>query len=392
MKRVFLTVLDSCGIGAMPDAPHFGDGDCNTLRRIAASPHFACDTLCRLGLGTVDGVDYAPRAAAPTAAVARMAERSRGKDTTIGHWELAGVVSPTPLPTYPQGFPPALLEEFSARIGRGWLCNRPYSGTDVIRDYGEEHCRTGRVIVYTSADSVFQVAAHEDVVPLEELYAVCRTARDLLCGEHAVGRVIARPFTGSAPHFTRTANRRDFSLPPPRETLLDAVAAAGQTVWTVGKISDIFAGRGVTHSVPTHSNAEGMAATLRAAEAAFEGLCFVNLVDFDMLYGHRQDVDGYASALTAFDNWLPQLFARLQPDDVLMITADHGCDPGDDHTDHTREYVPLLIAGESVRPVNLGTLSTFADVAATAADYLEVPFACEGHSLWPLLKRRNGCD
>ncbi len=389
MKRVFFIVLDSCGIGALPDAAAFGDHDCHTLRRIAGSPHFAADTLCALGLGNIPGLEFLPSSASPTAAVGRLAERSNGKDTTIGHWELAGVVSEKPLPTFPDGFPTAVLNEFSRRTGRGWLCNRPYSGTEVIRDYGQTHCETGDWIVYTSADSVFQIAAHEQIVPLEELYEACRTARQLLCGEYAVGRVIARPFVGSYPDFTRTANRRDFSLAPPRATLLDALKAAGKEVRTIGKISDIFAGRGVTHSTPTHNNAEGMATTLQAVADDFEGLCFVNLVDFDMLYGHRQDIDGYAAAFAAFDRWLPQLMGQLRKDDMLIITADHGCDPGDTSTDHTREYVPLLVVGDSIRGVNLGTRSTFADVAATIADYFDIPFDGDGTSLWPLLKEET---
>ncbi len=381
MKRVFLVVLDSCGIGALPDAAAFGDGDCHTLRRIAASPHFRAENLCALGLGNIAGQSFLPSAEAPQAAYARLAERSNGKDTTIGHWEIAGVVSKNPLPTYPNGFPQSLLDEFSKTIGRGVLCNQPYSGTEVIKAYGKEHCETGKVIVYTSADSVFQIAAHEEVIPPEELYSICRTARAMLVGEHAVGRVIARPFVGTYPHYTRTANRRDFSVIPPRDTLLNALSTAGKTVRTVGKISDIFAGSGVTHSTPTHGNAEGMAAALQAAEETFEGLCFVNLVDFDMLYGHRQDIDGYAAALAEFDAWLPQLLSRLREEDLLIITADHGCDPGDTHTDHTREYVPLLIYGRSVAPVDLGTRDTFAHIAATVAEYLDVPFTGDGQSV-----------
>ena len=381
MKRVFLIVLDSCGIGALPDAISFGDTDCHTLRRIASSPHFNAEALCSLGLGNIAGQSFLPSAVAPQAAYARLAERSNGKDTTIGHWEIAGIVSRNPLPTYPNGFPQSLLNEFSQKVGRGVLCNQPYSGTEVIKVYGKEHCETGKLIVYTSADSVFQIAAHEDVVPLEELYAICRTAREMLVGEHAVGRVIARPFVGTYPNYTRTANRRDFSVAPPRDTLLNALSSAGKTVRTVGKISDIFAGSGITHSTPTHGNAEGMAAALQAAEEDFEGLCFVNLVDFDMLYGHRQDIDGYAAALAEFDAWLPQLLSRLRAEDLLIITADHGCDPGDSHTDHTREYVPLLIYGQPVTPVDLGTRDTFAHIAATVADYFGVPFACDGQSL-----------
>lgn len=382
MKRVFLIVLDSCGIGALPDAAAFGDAGCNTLRRIAASPAFDATNLRRLGLGNIDGVDYIGATDTPTAAVARLAERSMGKDTTIGHWEIAGVVSPRALPTYPEGFPPEVIDAFKAATGRGVMCNKPYSGTEVIKDYGQQHLDSGDLIVYTSADSVFQIAAHEGLVPPEQLYAYCRAAREILRGEHAVGRVIARPFVGDAPNFTRTANRRDFSVEAPRETLLDAVKAAGQMVYTVGKIADIFAGRGVTRSVHTHSNAEGMDAALIALNEDFTGLCFINLVDFDMLYGHRQDVDGYAAAFAAFDRWLPRFLAEMGEEDVLFITADHGCDPGDDSTDHSREYVPLLVCGTGVKPIDLGTRATFADIGATVAEALGVPFVGDGDSFW----------
>lgn len=381
MKRVFLMVLDSCGIGAMPDAAQFGDAGCNTLKRIAAATTFSAECCCRLGLGNIDGVTYLPRAEKPLAAVARLAERSAGKDTTVGHWEIAGVVSSRPMPTYPEGFPQEVLAAFSAATGRGVLCNRPYSGTQVIADYGEEHLKTGDLIVYTSADSVFQIAAHEAVVPPEQLYEYCRMARKILVGEHGVGRVIARPFVGEAPHFTRTANRRDFSLEPPAMTLLDAVKAAGQSVIAVGKISDIFAGRGITRRVPTHGNEEGMAAALAVQQEDFAGLCFVNLVDFDMLYGHRQDVEGYAAAFAAFDRWLPQFLCRMNEEDVLMITADHGCDPGDDSTDHSREYTPLLVCGHGVQPGNYGTRKCFGDIAATVATYLGVDYAGEGEAI-----------
>ena len=388
MKRVFLFVLDSCGIGEMPDAAAFGDHDCHTLRRISTARGFRADTVGRLGLFHIDGQDYGPRAAEPLAAVARMTERSAGKDTTIGHWEIAGVVSPKALPTFPHGFPAAVLEPFCRATGRGVLCNRPYSGTDVIRDYGKQHLETGDLIVYTSADSVFQIAAHESLVPPEQLYAYCRAAREILQGDYAVGRVLARPFTGTPETgFTRTANRHDFSLEPPRETLLDALKAAGQTVWAVGKIADIFAGRGVTRQQFTHNNAEGMAAALQAQREPFAGLCFINLVDFDMLYGHRQDIEGYGAAFGAFDRWLPEFLTGMQPEDLLIITADHGCDPGDDSTDHSREYTPLLLYGASVRPVNLGTRPTFADIGATAAEYLGIHYRGDGASLWPLIKQ-----
>ena len=387
MKRIFLIVLDSCGAGEMPDAAAFGDHDCNTLLRISKSEKFSAVNMCKLGLGNIDGLAFLGREPQPTAAVARMAERSRGKDTTIGHWEIAGLVSAEPLPTYPHGFPPEVLHAFREATGRGVLCDRPYSGTEVIKDFGEQHVKTGDLIVYTSADSVFQIAAHEDVVPLETLYRYCEAARKILCGKHAVGRVIARPFAGSAPDFYRTKNRRDFSLTPPRETMLDAISAAGKDVIAVGKISDIFAGRGVTKAVHTHDNTEGMAAALSLADEDFGGLCFINLVDFDMLYGHRQDVDGYAAAFAAFDRFLPQFLRKLQKEDILLITADHGCDPGDDSTDHTREYTPLLLCGASIQPKNLGTRSTFADIAATVTDYLGVPFAGAGESFLPQILR-----
>ena len=381
MKRVFLFVLDSCGCGELPDAAAFGDHDVNTIKRIAGSPFFKADNLLKMGLGNIDGLSFLPREDHPTALTARMTERSAGKDTTIGHWEIAGLVSEKPLPTYPNGFPDEVLEAFSAATGRGVLCNKTYSGTDVIRDYGEEHMKTGKLIVYTSADSVFQIAAHEDVVPTEQLYDYCRMARKILTGEHAVGRVIARPFTGSYP-FTRTANRHDFSLEPPGETLLDALKAAGKTVYAVGKIADIFADKGVTEKVYTHSNAEGMDRAFEALDKDFEGLCFVNLVDYDMLYGHRRDIDGYAKALAAFDDFLPKFTAAMRQDDVLMITADHGCDPGYTRTtDHTREYTPLIVYGKNVVPGNRGTRPTFADIAATAAAYLGVDYLCPGSSL-----------
>ncbi|MCQ2480208.1 MAG: phosphopentomutase [Clostridia bacterium] len=380
MKRVFLFVLDSCGIGEMPDAHKFGDKDCNTLKRISASPFFSAENTTKLGVGNIDGVDYIPAVQNPLASVGRMTEKSAGKDTTIGHWEIAGVVSDKPLPVYPDGFPKEILDEFSKATGRGVLCNKPYSGTQVIADYGQEHIKTGDLIVYTSADSVFQIAAHEQIVPLETLYEYCRIARKILCGANAVGRVIARPFIGEYPNFTRTANRHDFSLEPPKETVLDALSKNGKEVYAVGKISDIFAARGVTKVVFTHSNNEGMETSLKALQEDFEGLCFINLVDFDMLYGHRQDIDGYAKAFSEFDKFLPSFIEKMRDDDILMITADHGCDPGDSHTDHSREYTPLIIFGKNVKPVNLGTRPTFADIGATVADYFGISFDCNGKS------------
>lgn len=382
MKRIFLIVLDSCGVGAAPDSEAFGDYGVNTLKSCSASKKLSIPTLLKAGLGNMDGVDYLPKEAAPMGAVVRLQEASMGKDTTIGHWEIAGVVSPNPLPTYPEGFPAEVLDAFTEATGRGWLCNKPYSGTDVIRDYGEEQKETGKWIVYTSADSVFQVAANEEWIPLEELYDACHKAREILQGKHGVGRVIARPYVGStAADFKRTAHRHDYSLLPPAQTMLDAIKAAGQDVLAVGKINDIFAGQGTTDFVLNKSNADGMQHTVDYAERDFHGLCFVNLVDFDMQFGHRRDVDGYANALTEFDGWLAQFLPTLGEDDLLMITADHGCDPAYlATTDHTREYVPLLILGPKVRPVNLGTRHSFADIAATVTDLLGVEYETPGKS------------
>ena len=370
MKRVFLIVLDSLGIGAAPDAHEFGDAGAHTLRSVSKSPNFHIPNLIKAGLGNIPGLDFLEKTDTPTASVARLRELSRGKDTTIGHWELAGVVSEHPMPTYPDGFPDEILQAFSAVTGRGVLCNRPYSGTQVIRDYGREHLETGKLIVYTSADSVFQIAAHVDKVPLEELYDCCRKARAILQGEHGAGRVIARPFAGDWP-YVRTADRHDYSLMPPR-TMLNAIEDAGKTVIGVGKISDIFAGSGVTESHPTKGNTHGLSVTMELTERDFEGLCFVNLVDFDMLYGHRNDPDGYAAALAEFDAWLPGFLAKLGPEDAVLLTADHGCDPGDASTDHSREEVPLLIFGE--KPQNYGLQMGFDFAAKTVCRMLGVTY------------------
>ncbi len=379
MKRIFLIVLDSFGIGGMPDAEAFGDIGVNTLASCATSDQLHIPNMIAAGLGSIDGVTCLPKSTG--GAYGRLTEASMGKDTTIGHWEIAGLVSPNPLPTYPQGFPEEVLEPFRQATGRGVLANAPWSGTEVINVYGDEHVRTGDLIVYTSADSVFQIAAHEDVVPLEQLYEYCRIARSQLQGRHGVGRVIARPFVGESGNYRRTANRHDFSLKPPRATLLDAVKAAGLDSIAVGKIFDIFAGQGTTEHVYNRSNADGMAHTLRYAAQDFHGLCFVNLVDFDMLYGHRRDIDGYAKALSEFDAWLPELLDRLGDEDLVMITADHGCDPAyTATTDHTREYVPLLVLGRRVKPVNLGTRGSFSDIAATVAELLEIQLETPGKS------------
>ncbi len=381
MKRVFLFVLDSFGIGAMPDSESFGDVGVNTLKSCATSPNLHIPNMKKLGLGNVDGVDCLGKVEAPSGAFCRLSEASMGKDTTIGHWEIAGIVSPSPLPTYPEGFPEEVLEPFKAATGRGVLANAPWSGTEVIDKYGDEHVRTGDLIVYTSADSVFQIAAHEEVVPPEQLYEYCRIARKILQGKHGVGRVIARPFIGTSGNYKRTSNRHDFSLEPPAQTLLDTLCEKNMASIGVGKIYDIFAGRGTTEHVYNQSNANGMEHAMNYADKDFNGLCFVNLVDFDMLFGHRRNIEGYAQALNEFDAWLPGFMEKLGQDDVVMITADHGCDPGyTATTDHTREYVPLLIAGKKVRPGSLGTRYSFADIAATVAELLGVEYACPGKS------------
>lgn len=385
-RRIFLIVLDSYGIGALPDAADFGDEGSNTLKTITASKAYDTPNMKKLGLFNIDGVDWMKKEESPAGAYGRMKERSRGKDTTIGHWEIAGVVSPKPLPVYPNGFPEEILEKFREATGREVLCNLPYSGTDVIRDYGEEHMKTGALIVYTSADSVFQIAAHEEIVPVEELYRYCEIAREILCGEHGVGRVIARPFIGEAPNFQRTANRHDFSLLPPRDTMLDAILEAGYDTYGIGKIYDIFAGKGIAHTQRIQNNVDGMEKTLEMQEKDFKGLCFVNLVDFDMMYGHRNDIEGYANAATVFDRQLKTFLERMRPEDILMITADHGCDPGFRGTDHSREHTPLLICGEDIKEnVNIGTRETFADIAATVLDLLHVENNTDGTSMKELI-------
>lgn len=384
MKRIFLIILDSFGIGAMEDAPAYGDTDVNTLRSVATSPYFQMDNMAALGLFHIDGVTVGSKPPVHQAAIARMKESSKGKDTTIGHWEIAGICSAHPLPTYPQGFPQEILDKFSQATGRGILCNKPYSGTEVIRDYGDQHVKTGDLIVYTSADSVFQIAAHEDVVPVQDLYRYCEIARQILQGEHGVGRVIARPFIGENGNYTRTTRRHDYSLMPPSVTMLDQLKDAGKDVIAVGKIKDIFAGRGITESVYTSGNEDGIEKTLEYLDKDFEGLCFINLVDYDSLYGHRNDIDGYAKALHYFDAKLPEIMQKLRPDDILMITADHGCDPGDvDSTDHTREYTPFLMYGEKIAPINLGTRKTFADIGATVLQYFAITPQFEAQGMLP---------
>lgn len=379
-KRVFIIVLDSCGIGEMPDSHLWNDEGSNTLRSIRKSKEFNCPNLKKLGLFNIDTVGGGVKK--PLASYARMKETSMGKDTTIGHWEIAGIISPNPLPTYPDGFPDEVIEEFSRLTGRKVLCNKPYSGTEVIKDYGEEHVKTGALIVYTSADSVFQIAAHEDVVPIEQLYEYCSIARNMLQGKHGVGRIIARPFTGEYP-FTRTANRHDYSLEPQGTTMLDVIKENGLDSISVGKIYDIFAGVGFTESHRTKSNANGMDIAIDIARGEFNGLCFVNLVDFDMKFGHRNDIDGYAKAMTDFDKQLGEFLRLMRCDDLLIITADHGCDPATPSTDHSREYVPCLIYGNNIKKgINLGTRDSFADIAASVLEYLELdPQKVSGESM-----------
>lgn len=386
--RVFLIVLDSMGIGELPDANNFGDVGSNTLRSIAKSAKYNTPTLTQLGLFNIEGVDYKEKTASPKASFARLSEKSLGKDTTIGHWEIAGIVSPKALPTYPNGFPQELVDEYSKRTGRGVLCNMPYSGTQLLDDYGAEHLKTGDLIVYTSADSVFQVAAHEEIVPLEELYNVCEIAREMLCDEHGVGRVIARPFLGEVGSFKRTSNRRDFSLLPPKQTMLDVLVENNYATIGIGKIYDIFAGKSVSEKLKTKDNTDGMKKTLEIMDRDFEGLCFINLVDFDMSFGHRNDVDGYANAMTEFDAQLVEMMKKLRPDDVIIITADHGCDPGTESTDHSREYVPMLVFGDKIKSgIDLKTRSSFADIGATIVDMLGIDNQLDGVSFYSEIKK-----
>lgn len=379
-RRLFLIVLDSVGIGEAPDAAQFGDEGSNTIRA-AVEAGADLPNLRRLGLFNIDGMDWIEPEAAPIGAFGRMREASMGKDTTIGHWEIAGVVSPKPLPTFPDGFPPEIIRNFEKLTGRKVICNKPYSGTQLLLDYGREHVETGALMVYTSADSVFQVAAHEDIVPIEELYHDCELAREMLTGDYAVGRVIARPFVGEYPNYTRTARRHDYSLQPPRATMLNNLEDAGYECIGVGKISDIFAGSGITQQIRTQNNTDGIAKTLDLMENDFEGICFVNLVDFDMVYGHRNDAPGYARALMEFDQALPKFMEQMGEDDLLIITADHGCDPSTPSTDHSREYTPMLAWSKKIRPgANLGTRTTFADIGATVLEYFGLENRTDGQS------------
>ncbi len=381
MKRVFLIVLDSFGIGEMPDAAKYGDEGSNTISAVSKVDGFNMKNMRSYGLFNIDGVKCYKKSINPKGAFARMTEVSKGKDTTIGHWEIAGIQSEQPLPTFPNGFPEEVINKFEELTGRKVICNKPYSGTQVLLDYGKEHVETGALIVYTSADSVFQIAAHEEVVPVEELYNYCEIAREMLVGEVGVGRVIARPFVGEYPNYIRTSNRHDYSLVPPKTTMLDQLKDNNYSVIAVGKINDIFADKGITEFVRTKNNDDGMEKTIEFAKKEFEGLCFVNLVDFDMLYGHRNDVVGYANALTKFDEQVTDVISNLNEEDILIITADHGCDPTTPSTDHSREYTPMVMIGKKVKSgTNLKTRESFADIAATILEYFGVEQEVSGES------------
>ena len=382
-KRVFLIVLDSFGIGEMPDAKKYGDEGSNTLAAIVKSEKYDTPNLEKLGLFNIEGVNCKENVENPLGSFARLAESSNGKDTTTGHWEMAGIISEKPFPTFPDGFPEDFLEEYSKRVGRKILCNKPYSGTEVIKDYGKEHLETGALIVYTSADSVFQVAGHEDVVSLEELYRCCEIAREMLQGDLAVGRVIARPFVGKEGSFERTRNRHDYALDPTGPIVMDDLVKNGFDSIGVGKIYDIFAGKSVEESYKMEDNIDGMNITLDLCDKDFNGLCFVNLVDFDMIYGHRNDVDGYANAASEFDKQLGQMMDKLREDDIVIITADHGCDPSTESTDHSREYVPMIIFGDKIKAgIDLKTRNTFADIGKTIADIFGVDSQIPGTSFY----------
>jgi phosphopentomutase len=383
IKRVALFVLDSVGVGELPDAGDYGDSGSNTLGNISrAVGGLHMPNLGRLGLGNIIPIEGVPPAKNPAASYGRMAEKSAGKDTTTGHWEMTGLILKKPFPVYPNGFPPELIKAYEENIGRRVLGNKTASGTVIIEELGAQHMETGYPIVYTSADSVFQVAAHEGIIPLEELYRICAIAREMLVGEHAVGRVIARPFEGKPGSFRRTVNRHDFSLKPVGRTLLDSLTEQGVPVIGVGKITDIFAGQGVTNTVTAKGNTTGMEQALQLMKSDITGLVFTNLVDFDMLYGHRNNPRGYADALEELDRWLPALLDSLKDDDVLIITADHGCDPTTQSTDHSREYVPLLVYGKHVRGgADLGIRESFSDIAATVAEIFGLQFEV-GQSFW----------
>lgn len=383
INRAVLIVLDSVGVGELPDAADYGDVGSNTVKNIYKSiENFSLPNLEKLGLLNINGFEDLKKSDEFLGSVAKCSEKSKGKDTTTGHWEISGLVLDNPFPTYPNGFPEDFIKEFENKVGRKIIGNYPASGTEIIKDLGKEHVETGNLIVYTSADSVFQIAAHEEVVPLEELYRICQTAREMLQGEHGVGRVIARPFIGTEGSYTRTGNRKDFSLVPPRDTLLDYVKNNNMEVYAIGKIEDIFVNKGITRSNHTHNNEEGIEATIEAVKEGFKGLIFTNLVDFDMVYGHRNNVQGYADALKYFDDKLPEIIANLKDDDVLIITADHGCDPTTESTDHSREYIPLIFFGKSIKMNNnLGILDTYSSIGKTILNMLNIENNIEGNSV-----------
>lgn len=383
IKRIILIVLDSVGVGELPDAALYGDEGSNTLKNIYKNvENFSLPNLEHLGILNIKGLEDIKGSESFLGSVAKCNEKSKGKDTTTGHWEIAGLILDKPFPTYPQGFPDDLIKEFEKRTGRRVMGNYPASGTEIIKELGKKHMETGNLIVYTSADSVFQIAAHEEVVPLDELYDICRIARDMLKGPHGVGRVIARPFLGQEGNFTRTGNRKDFSLEPFRDTMLDYVKNSGREVFAIGKIEDIFANKGITKSNHTKNNDEGIKATIQAIKEDFEGLIFTNLVDFDMVYGHRNDIYGYAHSLMSFDDKLADIMGSLRDDDLLIITADHGCDPTTASTDHSREYIPLIFYGKRVKANNnLGILDTYACIGKTVLDIFEIENDLEGKSV-----------
>ena len=380
IKRLFLIVLDSLGIGELPDAQEYGDEGSNTLAAIANNNRFYVPNLAQLGLFNIDGVNCGNKARKPVASYGRLVTQSAGKDTIIGHWEIAGIISKRPLPTYPSGFPKLMMDELSKLLDRPVLCGKPYSGTKILLDYGKEHVENGNLIVYTSADSVLQIAAHEEIIPISELYEICEKVRAFMQGENGVGRIIARPFLGTYPNYTRTANRHDYSLAPGGITMLDVLSKAGFDVFAVGKIFDIFAGNGITSSVKTANNMDGMDKTIEIMKQNWTGLCFVNLVDFDMLYGHRNDIDGYAKAMSEFDAKFGELMSLLRDEDIVLITADHGCDPSTPSTDHSREYTPMLIFGNHIRSgINLNT-RPMSDIAATVQDFFGIEIQTRGSS------------
>lgn len=388
IDRITLIVLDSVGIGALPDASEYGDEDSNTLGNIYNKlKGLEIPNLLRLGLGNIDGLENLPSTDSPEGAFGKCMEESKGKDTTTGHWEIGGIILEKPFPTYKNGFPKEVIDKFEKSIGTKILGNKPASGTEIIKELGEEHIKTGYPIVYTSADSVFQIAAHEEIISVKQLYNMCEKARDILQGDHSVGRVIARPFIGEDGNFKRTSNRHDYSLNPIHNTFLDIIKNSGKKVKAVGKIVDIFNGQGITNSVHTLNNMDGVDKTIEYMKNPFDGLIFTNLVDFDMKYGHRNNVEGYGKALEDFDKRIPEILDNMMENEVIIITADHGCDPTTDSTDHSREYIPLLIYGKDIKQENIGIRNTFADIGATILDMLELNGLKNGNSFYNKIKK-----